>query len=117
MCNKNSFCSGCGSPVLGGKALCGACVLNARERGFSSLADFDDWHDLEVESWEANEFDHELAAEWGESVETVTRQGFQSRAFESEVGFGEVDLAFIAQEQAWREKIIAPSHLQGDLGA
>ena len=117
MCSKNSFCGGCGSAIFDGNDLCRSCVSNARERGFSSLRDFDNWHESEFEQLEASEFEHNVAARFGESVETVMRHGFQPRAFEAELAIEEVDFVFLAEEKAWREKVMAPSPLQGDLGA
>ena len=117
MCNNNSFCGGCGNPMFNGKDVCRCCSLEIFNRGFSSHADFGDWHELEFDQSEATEFEHELAEAWGESVEAVVQHGFQPRAFEAELSDEEVDLIFLAEEEAWQKQFDATLGFHGDLGA
>lgn len=117
MCNNNSICGGCGNPMFNGKDVCRSCSLEILNRGFSSQADFDDWHETEFDQSEASEFDHEVAAGLGESVETVVQHGFQPRAFEAELSDEAVDLVFLAEEKAWRRQFQVHIGQQRNLGA
>jgi hypothetical protein len=117
MCKNNSFCGGCGNPMFNGKDVCRCCSLEILNRGFSSHADFDDWHETEFDQSEATEFDHELAEAWGESVKTVVQSGFQPRPFEAELSDEEVDLIFLAEEEAWRKQFHVNFVQQRNLGA
>ncbi len=117
MCNKNSFCGGCGSPVFDGKAVCRSCVSCIHERGFVSIEHFDDWSETEFSRLEASEFDCEIATQLGESVEAVVQHGFQPTDFETESGFEEVDWVFLAERKAWHKQFREWAWFEGNLGA
>ena len=117
MCIKNSFCGCCGSPIFNGKTVCRSCVSSIEERGFVSVEHFDEWCDAEMDYLEANEFECEIAAQWGESVEDVMQHGFQPTVFEVESGFVEVDRVFLAEKEMWQRQFEAQTGFNGHLGA